>query len=37
MKNMKLNALENQNLSNKEMNAINGGQCPCSAEVQPAQ
>jgi natural product precursor len=32
MKNMKLNALENQSLSNKEMNKVRGGDrtCTCS-------
>jgi natural product precursor len=30
MKNLKLNALENQNLNNKEMNAVRGGRtCGC--------
>jgi natural product precursor len=27
MKNMKLNALENQSLNNREMNAVRGGDC----------
>jgi len=29
MKNLKLNNLAQQNLSNKEMNAVRGGECTC--------
>ena len=39
MKNMKLNALEKQNLSNKEMNKVRGGAgdccCGCNYAGQP--
>jgi natural product precursor len=38
MKNMKLNALENQNLNNKEMNAVRGGDgCCCGCNYQGQQ